>query len=88
MATEQITDVRLLDNYVGGSWTPSQSSERLPVTNPATGEVLAQVPLSSAADLDAAVQAARAALPAWRAVSVIERARRMFALRQALDARS
>ena len=78
----------MLDNYVGGSWTPSHSSERLPVTNPATGEVLAQVPLSSAADLDAAVQAARAALPAWRAVSVIERARRMFALRQALDARS
>ena len=69
MATEQITNVRLLDNYVGGSWTPSPSSEALPVTNPATGEVLARVPLSSAADLDAAVDAARAALPAWRAVS-------------------
>ena len=88
MATQQITDVRLLDNYVGGSWTPSASSERLPVTNPATGEVLAQVPLSSTADLDAAVRAARDALPAWRAVSVIERARRMFALRQALESRS
>jgi malonate-semialdehyde dehydrogenase (acetylating)/methylmalonate-semialdehyde dehydrogenase len=87
MATQQITDVRLLDNYVGGSWTPSASTERLPVTNPATGDVLAQVPLSSAADLDTAVRAARAALPAWRAVSVIERARRLFALRQALDAR-
>ena len=68
-------------------WTPATSSEQLPVTNPATGEVLARVPLSSAADLDAAVAAARAALPAWRAVSVIERARRLFALRQALDAR-
>jgi malonate-semialdehyde dehydrogenase (acetylating)/methylmalonate-semialdehyde dehydrogenase len=49
--------------------------------------VLARVPLSSGADLDAAVAAARAALPEWRAVSVIERARRLFALRQSLDAR-
>ena len=57
------------------------------VTNPATGETLARVPLSSAADLDAAVAAARAALPAWRAVSVIERGRRLFALREGLDAR-
>ena len=57
------------------------------MTNPATGEMLARVPLSTAADLDAAVRAARAALPAWRAVSVIERGRRLFALREGLDAR-
>src|SRR5688572_13980806 len=79
---------RVLDNYIGGSWTRAASSDQLDVTNPASGEVLARVPLSSAADLDTAVHAARAALPAWRAVSVIERARRLFALRQALDARS
>jgi malonate-semialdehyde dehydrogenase (acetylating)/methylmalonate-semialdehyde dehydrogenase len=79
--------VRLLDNYVAGRWTASSSSETLPVTNPATGETLARVPLSTAADLDAAVRAAREALPAWREVSVIERARRLFTLRQALDER-
>jgi malonate-semialdehyde dehydrogenase (acetylating)/methylmalonate-semialdehyde dehydrogenase len=78
---------RVLDNYVGGSWTPSGASEQLDVTNPANGDVLARVPLSSAADLDAAVQAAREALPAWRGVAVIERARRLFALREGLDAR-
>ncbi len=78
---------RLLDNYVGGTWTAASSEEALDVTNPATGEVLARVPLSSGADLDAAVAAAREALPAWRAVSVIERARRLFALREGLDAR-
>jgi len=77
----------VLDNYVGGAWTRASAGEALPVTNPATGEVLARVPLSSGADLDAAVAAARAALPAWRAVSVIERARRLFTLREALDAR-
>ncbi|HKP20438.1 MAG TPA: aldehyde dehydrogenase family protein, partial [Thermoleophilaceae bacterium] len=61
--TESTT--RVLDNYVGGSWTPAGSSERLDVTNPASGEVLARVPLSNAGDLDAAVRAAREALPAW-----------------------
>src|SRR5215212_5963037 len=78
---------RVLDNYVGGSWTPSASSEQLDVTNPANGDVLARVPLSSAADLDAAVRAARDALPAWREISVIARARLLFALREGLAAR-
>jgi malonate-semialdehyde dehydrogenase (acetylating)/methylmalonate-semialdehyde dehydrogenase len=87
MATREATNVRLIDNYVGGAWTPASSGEELPVVNPATGELLARVPLSSSADLDAAVAAAREALPAWRAVSVIERARRLFALREAMDAR-
>jgi malonate-semialdehyde dehydrogenase (acetylating)/methylmalonate-semialdehyde dehydrogenase len=84
---EATTAARVLDNYVAGGWTPSSSGEALDVTNPANGEVLARVPLSSAADLDAAVAAARSALPAWRGVSVIERARRLFALREGLDAR-
>jgi malonate-semialdehyde dehydrogenase (acetylating) / methylmalonate-semialdehyde dehydrogenase len=87
MATREVTNVRLLENYVAGAWTPASGDEQLPVTNPATGELLARVPLSSGADLDAAVTAARAALPEWRAVSVIERARRLFTFRQALDAR-
>ncbi len=87
MAIQGVTEVRLLDNYIGGAWTPTSSTEALDVANPATGETLARVPLSSTADLDAAVHAAREALPAWRAVSVIERGRRMFELRAGLDAR-
>jgi malonate-semialdehyde dehydrogenase (acetylating)/methylmalonate-semialdehyde dehydrogenase len=86
-ATESAAATRLLDNYVGGRWTASSSSEALDVTNPATGEVLARVPLSSAADLDTAVKAARQALPAWRAVSTIGRARKLFELRERLIAR-
>jgi malonate-semialdehyde dehydrogenase (acetylating)/methylmalonate-semialdehyde dehydrogenase len=82
------TATRLLDNYVGGAWTPAaEGAETLDVTNPATGEVLARVPLSTAADLDAAVSAARAALPEWRGVSVIARARKLFELRAGLEAR-
>ena len=87
MTTTTEASVRLLDNYIGGRWTASSSSEALPITNPATGETLGRVPLSSAGDLDAAVRAARETLPAWRSVSVIERARRLFTLRQALDER-
>ncbi|HEX2414798.1 MAG TPA: CoA-acylating methylmalonate-semialdehyde dehydrogenase [Thermoleophilaceae bacterium] len=84
---EATAAVRLLDNYVGGGWTHASGDEALDVTNPASGEVLARVPLSSATDLDAAVEAARAALPAWRDVSVIARARHLFTLRQRLDER-
>ncbi len=82
------TATRLLDNYVRGQWTPaSDPSDVLDVTNPATGEVLARVPLSGDADLDAAVRAARDALPQWRAVSTIARARMLFGLRERLVAR-
>src|SRR6476619_3703938 len=87
MSAATTPSTRLLDNYVGGQWTPASGTEELDVTDPATGEVLARVPLSTASDLDAAVQAARAALPEWRAVSVIERARRLFELRERLVAR-
>src|SRR5215213_7700858 len=78
------TATRLLDNYIGGSWTAATGPEALDVTSPASGEVLARVPLSSSADLDAAVAAARAALPEWRAVSAIARSQKLFALRQGL----
>src|ERR1700759_5762177 len=82
------TATRLLDNYIAGRWTPARAAtEVLDVTNPSTGETLARVPLSGRADLDAAVKAAREALPEWRAVSTIARARKLFELRERLVAR-
>ncbi|HEY2651572.1 MAG TPA: CoA-acylating methylmalonate-semialdehyde dehydrogenase [Solirubrobacteraceae bacterium] len=87
MATAATT--RVLDNYIGGRWAAaSAASELLDVTNPATGDVLARVPLSSRSDLDAAVAAARSALPEWRAVSTIARARKLFELRERLAGRA
>jgi malonate-semialdehyde dehydrogenase (acetylating)/methylmalonate-semialdehyde dehydrogenase len=83
------TSTRLLDNYLGGSWTPAaHATAEIDVTNPATGEALARVPLSGRGDLDAAVSAARQALPDWRAVSTIARARMLFDLRERLVART
>jgi malonate-semialdehyde dehydrogenase (acetylating) / methylmalonate-semialdehyde dehydrogenase len=77
--------VRVLSNYVGGTWVEPAVGETLDSRNPATGELLARVPLSGPADVDAAVKAARAAFPAWRATSPIKRARAIFALRELLD---
>jgi malonate-semialdehyde dehydrogenase (acetylating) / methylmalonate-semialdehyde dehydrogenase len=83
-----VTATRLLDNYIDGEWTPAQAATgELDVVNPANGEVLARVPLSGASDLDVAVRAAREALPEWRAVSTIARARKLFELRERLMAR-
>jgi malonate-semialdehyde dehydrogenase (acetylating) / methylmalonate-semialdehyde dehydrogenase len=83
-----VTTTRLLDNYIAGRWVAAADPGGvLDVTNPATGTVIARVPLSGPGDLDAAVRAAREALPAWRRVSTIERARRQFELRARLDAR-
>ena len=75
---------KTLRNYVGGEWVRSESPEALDDVDPATGAVLARVPLSTGGDVDAAAQAARAAQPGWAAVSVAKRARAVFALREAL----
>ena len=83
-----VTATRLLDNYIDGEWTPAQAAtDVLDVLNPASGEVLARVPLSGWPDLDAAARAARDALPEWRSVSTIARARKLFELRERLVVR-
>jgi malonate-semialdehyde dehydrogenase (acetylating) / methylmalonate-semialdehyde dehydrogenase len=83
-----VTATRLLDNYIDGEWTPARAAiGELDVLNPANGEVLARVPLSGGSDLDDAVRAAREALPEWRGVSTIARARKLFELRERLVAR-
>ena len=52
-------------NFVGGEWTESSSGETMEVLNPSTGEVIAEVPKSTAEDVERAVQAAMKALPDW-----------------------
>ena len=74
-----------LKNFIGGKWVAAQTSEYLDVPNPATEEVLARVPMSSAADVDAAVKAARSAFVDWSELAVPERANYMFLFREALN---
>ncbi len=80
--SKKTASTRILANYVGGRWISASSSGLLDVTNPASGEVLARVPLSGAAEVGAAVAAASAALPDWRARSVGERTEFIYALRE------
>ncbi|HRV59781.1 MAG TPA: aldehyde dehydrogenase family protein, partial [Solirubrobacterales bacterium] len=81
------TGTTTMKNYVGGQWVDAEGAELHDVINPATGEAIARVPFSSAAHLDDAVRSAREALPAWRGVSTIARARMLFTLREKLEAR-
>jgi malonate-semialdehyde dehydrogenase (acetylating)/methylmalonate-semialdehyde dehydrogenase len=80
--TEKTGATRILPNYVNGGWVLAQASSLVDVTNPASGEVLARVPLSGSADVERAVAAANAALPDWRARSVGERTEFIYALRE------
>ncbi|WP_432056666.1 aldehyde dehydrogenase family protein [Streptomyces sp. bgisy022] len=73
--------------YIDGAWRPAAGPEVIEVVNPADEQVIATVPAGTVEDVDAAVRAARAALPAWAATPPAERAARLTALRDALDAR-
>src|SRR5215216_7576272 len=77
-------EARTLQNFVGGSFVDATVDETLEDRDPATGELAARIPLSGAADVDAAVSAARSAQPAWREVPPQERGRAVLALRDQL----
>ena len=74
-----------LKNFIAGEWVSAKGTKTLPVPNPATGETLAEVPLGTAEDVDAACQAAASAYPSWREVPAPERARYLFRFRDLLD---
>jgi malonate-semialdehyde dehydrogenase (acetylating)/methylmalonate-semialdehyde dehydrogenase len=75
----------LLQNYVDGQWITPTTKEYLEVRNPATEEILAEVPLSTASDLTQAVKAAKNAFPAWRATPPAQRVQYLFKFKQLLE---
>jgi malonate-semialdehyde dehydrogenase (acetylating) / methylmalonate-semialdehyde dehydrogenase len=77
--------VELLENFVGGNRIAVEAEEKLEVPDPATGELLGHVPLSSTSDVDRAVGAAHEAFKEWREEPVTRRARRMFRLQVLLE---
>src|SRR5690349_7533452 len=82
VATATLTKV---PNFIDGQWIDSDATEWLDVTNPATGEVIAQTPLGSAAEVNAAVEAAAAAFPEWRRTPPEDRIQPLFKLKQLLE---
>ncbi len=74
-----------LQNFIGGKWIASAATATHPVFNPATGQVIAECPLSSANEVDAAVQAAQSAYPSWRRTPVENRIQPLFELKALLE---
>ena len=81
-----MTTVKTLHNYFNGDWHSPAGAEYQEVVNPATGETLARVPLSSPAETAKAVEAAAAAFPAWRHTPAEDRIQYLFRLKALLDA--
>ncbi|MEU5889297.1 aldehyde dehydrogenase family protein [Streptomyces sp. NPDC047461] len=73
--------------YIDGEWRPAAGRDAIEVVNPVDEQVIGRVPAGTAEDVDTAVRAARAALPAWAATAPAERAARLAALRDVLVAR-
>src|SRR5215469_2272037 len=83
--TVAVPSLPKLSNYINGHWADSNTSEWQEVINPATGETLAQVPLSSPAEVAAAVDAAAAAFPQWRRTPPEDRIQPLFKLKALLE---
>ncbi|MYL51456.1 CoA-acylating methylmalonate-semialdehyde dehydrogenase [Halobacillus litoralis] len=78
------SEVKTLKNYIGGEWVEAKSDQTEEVYNPATGEVIARVPISSKEDVDYAVNVAKVAFEDWKEVPVPKRARILFKYQQLL----
>ena len=79
-----MTKETTVKNFIGGKWVASTSEKVEPVYNPATGEVIAEVPLSTTGEVDEAVKVADAAFQDWRKKPVPQRARILFKYQQLL----
>src|SRR5579864_6310608 len=72
-------------NFIDGSWVESKATEWRDVPNPATGETLGQTPLTTAAEVDAAVESAAMAFRSWRRTPPEDRIQPLFKLKQLLE---
>ncbi|MCY7616852.1 methylmalonate-semialdehyde dehydrogenase (CoA acylating) [Bacillus sp. NMCC46] len=78
------TSIKTVKNYIGGEWVEASTTQTETVFNPATDEVIAEVPLSTKEDIDRAVQAAKEAFNTWSKTAVPRRARILFKYQQLL----
>jgi malonate-semialdehyde dehydrogenase (acetylating)/methylmalonate-semialdehyde dehydrogenase len=79
------TTLPLAPFFIGGEWVRPTGLATSPVYNPSTGEVIAEVPLAGAAEVDSAVRAGHAAFPGWADTPVIDRTRIMFRYRALVE---
>jgi malonate-semialdehyde dehydrogenase (acetylating) / methylmalonate-semialdehyde dehydrogenase len=86
MSTAIITEAKV-PHFINGQWIESNAREWSDVLNPATGESLAKVPISDAAEVTKAIDAAAAAFPEWRRTPPEDRIQPLFKLKQLLEDR-
>ena len=79
------TDILRVSQYINGRWVESNAAEWQDVVNPATGEVLAKVPLTDAAEVSGAIEVAAAAYPDWRRTPPEDRIQPLFKLKALLE---
>nr|WSZ98768.1 gamma-aminobutyraldehyde dehydrogenase [Streptomyces sp. NBC_00857] len=82
------TELRRLRNYINGEFRDAADGRTIEVVNPATGEAYATSPLSGQADVDAAMEAAAAAFPAWRDAIPAERQKVLLKIADAFEERA
>jgi aldehyde dehydrogenase (NAD+) len=79
---------RRFGHFINGEWHPPAAGQYIDTADPSTGDVLASIAQGSAADVDAAVKAARAALPLWQSLTPHARARYLYALARQIQKHS
>jgi malonate-semialdehyde dehydrogenase (acetylating)/methylmalonate-semialdehyde dehydrogenase len=84
MSTAIITEAKV-PHYIDGQWVESNAREWSEILNPATGESLGKVPVSDAAEVTKAIDAAAAAYPAWRRTPPEDRIQPLFKLKVLLE---
>ena len=80
--------MRTVSHWIGGKPTTGESNRTAPVWNPATGEQQAEVVLGTAADVDQAVQTAKAAFASWSQSSLSARTKTLFRFRELVNNRT
>jgi malonate-semialdehyde dehydrogenase (acetylating)/methylmalonate-semialdehyde dehydrogenase len=77
--------IERLQNFVNGHWAPSHLAETLKVLNPASADILAEVPLSTAGEVHAAAESAAKVFPEWRRMPAGDRIQPLFKLKTVLE---
>jgi malonate-semialdehyde dehydrogenase (acetylating) / methylmalonate-semialdehyde dehydrogenase len=84
MCATAVSDIRI-PHFIGGEWVNSKSTEWQDLVNPATHAPLGKVPLAGVAEVNAAIEAAAAAFPAWRRTPPEDRIQPLFKLKMLLE---
>jgi malonate-semialdehyde dehydrogenase (acetylating)/methylmalonate-semialdehyde dehydrogenase len=82
---DELSNTKKLNLFVDGKWKPSSAQTVMPVHNPSTGQVLAQIPYVPKEEVDLAVEAAQQAFPKWSNTPITERAKYLFKMKEVFE---